>query len=274
MLGAVLVVLVAGCSPAPAALAPRAEPTSTPAPSLSPSAEPVASAEPTPVLPPPKQAPFVQVDPPKVALVSGPFAIGPLPAPAIASADELTLAQQNFEYWAKNLGEILTRYQGIGQATAEERANLDGQFNSWIAPGPFAEIAKRWTYEGASNERSFTVPDASILRVYAKTWGRASYADLRIRIAATGGTIEWTRDLTVRALIGRGAWRVIDALDAVTGRWLVGDAAQYSALALEGEVPGNVASYLWNESYAAGASPRFVQRDPSVSAFWKARAAP
>ena len=108
-LGAVLVVLIAGCAPAPAALAPSAEPASTGAQSPTPSLEPVATAAPTPVQPSPQPAPFVQITPPKVALVSGGFPIGSLPTPSTASADELTVARASVETATKNLGEHITR---------------------------------------------------------------------------------------------------------------------------------------------------------------------
>jgi len=98
---------------------------------------------------------------------------------------------------------------------------------------------------------------------------RAAYADIAFKLIESGGTQDSTRDLRLRVTVGRG-WRVIDAWDTTTGRWLVGEAPQYSALVLESEAPSAVANYLYGESFAAGGNEQFASR-PGVSTFLQAR---
>jgi hypothetical protein len=264
-----LAVVLAAC--APAAVAPGPTNPSTPEPTASPSAATTASAEPVATAPPePTSKPMAHVQPPKVALLPQVFAFGPLPAAAPGTADELQLTQQSLEPWTANFAEMLTRYQALYlNADAQKQIELKGAFETMVAPGPFAEILKVWALRDASEARKFAAADARILKLYAKPWGRASYADIGLKLIETGGPHDSTRDLRLRVTVGR-SWRAIDAWDATTGHWLVGETPQYSGLALESEAPGAVANYLWNESYIAGGPEQFPQR-PGSSRFLQAR---
>jgi len=204
-----------------------------------------------------------------VALVQQSIAFGTLPLASSGSTDELKLVQDQLPFWATNFATVLTDYQGVISGDAEKQMTLKYQFDSQIAPGPFAEIAKIWALRNAPSARKFTASDATLLKVYAKPWGRAAYADMSLKLVETGGPQDSTRDLRIRVTIGR-AWRVIDAWDATTGRWLVGETPQYSGLAIESEVPSAVAGYLWNESYIAGGPVQYPQR-PGTSNFNQAR---
>jgi hypothetical protein len=265
-------VLAGACVQEPAARAPTAEP------SPDPTAEPIGALEPAPdrstepvvSLPPPQPAPFVQIVPPQVTLVSGAFAFGALPPAGVATDADLNSVKQSLDGWMTNLGSVLTQYQFLSEKPPDQQANLRMMLDTTIIPGPFSEIVKRWTFDGVTPTRVFTVSDGALLHVYGKSWGRSAYADVRAQLTVSGGKVDWTRELLIRMQVGR-SWRILDAFDQPTGRWLVGDAPQYSALAIESEIASNVASYLWNESYAPGASVQYVQRDPSLSPFWKAR---
>jgi hypothetical protein len=201
-----------------------------------------------------------------VALVPQIIFFGRLPLAASASAEELSTVDQALPFWATDFAEGLTLYQGFSSGDPE---TLRHKFDNQIAPGPFAEIVKIWALRDASAARKFTATDAKLIKVYAKSWGRAAYADVGMKLVETGGPHDSTRDLRIRVTIGRG-WRVIDAWDTTTGRWLVGEAPQYSGLALESEAPSAVANYLWNESYVAGGPIQFPQR-PDTSKFMQAR---
>jgi hypothetical protein len=201
-----------------------------------------------------------------VALVPQIIFFGRLPLAASASAEELSTVDQALPFWATDFAEGLTLYQGFSSGDPE---TLRHKFDNQIAPGPFAEIVKIWALRDASAARKFTATDAKLIKVYAKSWGRAAYADVGMKLVETGGPHDSTRDLRIRVTIGRG-WRVIDAWDTTTGRWLVGEAPQYSGLALESEAPSAVANYLWNESYVAGGPIQYPQR-PDTSKFMQAR---
>jgi hypothetical protein len=265
-----LAIALAAC--APASVAPE---TSTPltdtaaaAPTAaSPTAEPVAT--PTPVPPAPVGPTGPQVTTPKVTLVQQSIAFGTLPHASPGTAEEIQLVEQNLPFWADSFASVLTGYQGVVSGDAEKQITLRYQFDNQIAPGLFAEVVKIWVLRDASATRKFTATEAKLLRVYAKPWGRAAYADLVMKLNETGGPHDSTRDLRIRVTIGRG-WRVIDAWDATTGRWLVGETPQYSGLALESEAPSAVVNYLWNESYVAGGPVQYPQR-PGTSNFMQAR---
>jgi hypothetical protein len=251
-------------------------PPRTAEPSAARSAPPYAEPSPVPAKPSvpvvPVEIPTVSIQPPKVALVAQPFAIGALPPAATASAEELELAKTNLPYWATNFAEMLTRFQFLSEGDAQKQAQLKGTFESMIKPGPFADTVELWALDEPMATRKFETSDAALIHVYGKTWQRAAYADVRMKLGVKGGSKDSVRDLIVRVQVARGAWKVIDAFDFAGGRWLVGEKPQYSAPALESDVPAAVASYLWNESYTPGASTQFNQRDPSISRFWAARA--
>ena len=266
-----LAVLFAACSPA-AVAPPTAEPTAVPTavvpsaaqtPDESPIATP--SVEPTQ---PPNQGP-PQVAPPQVALVQQAFAVGSLPSPGSPTAEELDLARQALEGWTTYFAQMLTGYQALYAADTQKQVELKAGFETMIAPGPFAEVLKIWALRDASDARKFTASDARILKLYAKPWGRAAYADIAFKLIETGGAQDSTRDLRLRVTVGR-SWRAIDAWDTNTARWLVGENPQYSALALESEAPSAVANYLYSESYVAGGNEQFAQR-PGLSTFLQAR---
>jgi hypothetical protein len=263
-----LAVLLSACAPAavaPPTSPPTTEPTASP--TASPTTEPVAT--PTPVPPAPVGPTGPQVATPNVALVQQSIAFGALPVAAPGSGDELKLVQDQLPFWATNFADVVTAYQGVVSGDAEKQLTLRSQFDNQIAPGPFAEIVKIWAVRDASAARKFTATDATLIKVYAKSWGRAAYADLGMKLVEAGGPHDSTRDLRIRVTIGRG-WRVIDAWDAAMGRWLVGETPQYSGLALESEAPSAVANYLWNESYVAGGPIQYPQR-PGTSNFMQAR---
>ena len=260
--------ILAACAPAAVASPtpePTTEPTATPAPSPTPEAVATATAVP----PAPVGPTGPQIATPKVTLVQQSMAFGTLPLAALGQGDELRLVQDQLPFWAANFATVLTDYQGVISGDAEKQMTLRYQFDNQIAPGPFAEIAKIWALRNAPSARKFTATDATLLNVYAKPWGRAAYADMSLKLVETGGSSDSTRDLRIRLTIGR-AWRVIDAWDGTTGRWLVGETPQYSGLALESEVPSAVANYLWNESYVAGGPVQYPQR-PGTSNFNQAR---
>jgi hypothetical protein len=261
-----------GC--APSAVAPPGEPAATPAavaPSASPASDqpsPTPPAQPTePVnVPAPPQVPF-----PTVALLSQAFTVGALPAPAAATAaEDLQSTQQSLEVWTPMFAEMLTRYQGLYAGDAAKQLELRAGLDAMVAPGPFAEVLKIWALRDTKDGRTFTTSDARILKVYAKPWGRASYADIGFKLIEAGGPNDTTRDLRLRVTVGR-SWRAIDAWDEATARWLVGETPQYSALALESEVPSAVANYLYNESFVPGGPEQFAQRPPELSQFMRAR---
>ena len=255
------------CAPAavtPPSSEPAATPTAVPSteqPSPTPPAQPT---EPINVPAPP------QVQFPKVALLPQAFAFGSLPATAPPTAEELQVTQPSLEVWTPMFAEMLTRYQGLYAADVQKAVELRGGFETMVAPGPFAEVLKIWALRDASDARKFTTSDAKILRLYAKPWGRASYADIAFKLIEAGGPNDSTRDLRLRVTVGR-SWRVIDAWDAMTARWLVGETPQYSALTLESEVPSAVSNYLYNESYVAGGPEQFAPRPPELSKFMQAR---
>jgi hypothetical protein len=263
-----LAVLLSACAPAavaPPAIAPTAEPTASP--TASPIAEPVAT--PTPVPSEPVGPTGPQIVAPKVALVEQAFAFGALPQPASAPAIEVENVRASLQGWTPWFAQVLTGYQGLYAADAQKQLELKAGFETLIAPGPFAEVVKIWVLRDAREGRTFTTSDATVLKVYAKPWGRAAYADIAFKLIETGGAQDSTRDLRVRITVGRGL-RVIDAWDATTGRWLLGEAPQYSALGLESEAPSAVANYLYSESYAAGWNEQFASR-PGLSTFLQAR---
>ena len=230
-------------------------------------AEPVATAPPIPAAAPNSGPP--QVAPPNVALVQQAFAVGALPSPGSATTDELELARQSLEGWTTYFAQTLTGYQGLYAADSQKQLELKAGFETMVVPGPFAEVLKIWALRDPRDGRKFTTSDAKILKLYAKPWGRAAYADLAFKLIESGGTQDSTRDLRVRVGVGR-TWRLIDAWDTATGRWLVGEAPQYSALALESEAPSAVMNYLYSESYVAGGNEQFASR-PGLSTFWQAR---
>jgi len=264
-----LAVFFAACAPtavAPPAAEPTAGSTAAPSPAASaPDEYPVAtpSVQPTPPPAPP------QVQPPKVALLQQAFAVGALPAAASATTEDLELTRQGLDGWTSYFAQTLTGYQALYAADAQKQLELKAGFETMIAPGPVAEVLKIWALRDASDVRKFTTSDAKILKLYAKPWGRAAYADIAFKLMESGGVQESTRDLRLRVTVGR-SWRVIDAWDATTARWLVGESPQYSALALESEAPSAVTNYLYSESYVAGGNEQFAQR-PGLSTFLQAR---
>ena len=264
-----LAVSLTACAPAAVASpSPAAELTSAP-PSAAPASE---EPSPTQLVRPADPAKFPvppQVPMPQVGLVQQAFAFGALPAAGTAGAEELQLTQQSLEPWTVSFAEMLTRYQSLYAADAQKQLELKSGFESMVNPGPFAEVLKIWALREPIDGRTFTVSGATIQRLYAKPWGRAAYADVGLRLIETGGPNDSTRDLRIRVTVGR-QWRLVDAWDATTGRWLAGDGPQYSALVLESEAPGAVANYLWNESFVAGGSEQYAQR-PGLSTFLQAR---
>lgn len=209
------------------------------------------------------------MQPPKVALVQQAFSVGVLPPAASATAEDLQLTAQGLEGWTTYFAQMLTGYQALNSWDAQKQLELKATFETMIAPGPFAEVLKVWALRDASDARKFTTSDAKILKLYAKPWGRAAYADIAFKLVENGGAQDTTRDLRLRVSVGR-SWRVIDAWDTATARWLVGETPQYSALALESEAPSAVGNYLFSESYVAGGNEQFAQR-PGLSTFLQAR---
>jgi hypothetical protein len=237
-------------------------------PLVAPSPEPAASQSPSPSTPANPNPP--QIPMPNVALVQRSFAFGALPAGAAATAeDAAALTPQAVEGWMINFGEVLTRYQGLAAADGQKQIELTSAFDSMVAAGPFAEVLKTWALRDASETRKFTVSDAKLLKLYGKPWGRAAYADIGFKLIETGGPHDSTRDLRIRSTVGR-VWRVIDAWDSNTGRWLVGEAPRYSTLVLENEAQIAVSNYLYNETYVAGGPEQFAQR-AALSPFLQAR---
>jgi hypothetical protein len=209
------------------------------------------------------------VAPPKVVLVQQAFSFGTLPSPTSATAEEIETSNQQLAGWTSSFAEMLGGYQWLYTADAQKQLDLKANFERMVAPGPFAEVLKVWAARDASNARQFTTSDARILKVYATPWGRAAYADIAFKLIDSGGAQESTRDLRVRVTVGR-SWRAIDAWDTTASRWLLGEAPQYSALALESEAPSAVSNYLYSESYVAGGSEQYAQR-PGLSTFLQAR---
>ena len=273
LVGVALAVALSSC--APASLARPTDPAPAP-PVSSPANSPYVARNPderaVTIPPPPPSAPVAgppQVQAPRVALVSQAFTFTPLPIAGSAPAEELQLTRQNMQGWTDWFAQMLTGYQGLYTADTQKQVELKAGFETLVAPGPFAEVLKIWTLREASVARKFTASDASILKLYAKPWGRAAYADIAFKLIESGGAQDTTHTLRLRVTVGR-SWRVIDAWDANTGRWLVGEAPQYSALTLESEVPSAVGNYLYNESYIAGGTEQFAQR-PGLSQFLQAR---
>jgi hypothetical protein len=265
-----LALFFAACAPAavaPPSAEPMAESTPVPPATGAPNEYPVAtpSAEPTEA---PNSGP-PQVAPPKVALVRQAFSFGTLPSPTSATAEEIETSNQQLAGWTTSFAEMLGGYQWLYTADAQKQLDLKANFERMVAPGPFAEVLKVWAARDAGTARRFTTSDARILKVYAKPWGRAAYADIAFKLIDSGGAQESTRDLRVRVTVGR-SWRAIDAWDTTASRWLLGDAPQYSALALESEAPSAVSNYLYSESYVAGGSEQYAQR-PGLSTFLQAR---
>ncbi len=274
LVGVALAVVLTSCGPAavaPPTDAPAAAPTAAPT-AVAPYAARNPDDQPATTAPPPPTAPVAptpQVQVPRVGLVSQAFPFTALPIAGSATADELQLTQQSLEGWTTWFAQMLTGYQSLYIADAQKQLELKASFETMVAPGPFAEVLKIWASRDARDGRKFTTSDAKILKLYAKPWGRAAYADIAFKLTEAGGAQDSTRDLRLRVTVGR-SWRAIDAWDATSARWLLGETPQYSALTLESEVPSAVANYLYNESYAAAGSEQFAQR-PGVSTFLQAR---
>ncbi|MDP9274811.1 MAG: hypothetical protein M3O99_04360, partial [Chloroflexota bacterium] len=234
LVGVALAVVLTSCGPAavaPPTDAPAAAPTAAPT-AVAPYAARNPDDQPATTAPPPPTAPVAptpQVQVPRVGLVSQAFPFTALPVAGSATADELQLTQQNLQGWTTWFAQMLTGYQGLYAADTQKQVELKAGFETMVAPGPFAEVLKIWALRDASDSRKFTTSDATILKLYAKPWGRAAYADMAFKLIESGGAQDSTRNLRVRVTVGR-SWRVIDAWDTNTARWLLGETPQYSAL--------------------------------------------
>ncbi len=126
------------------------------------------------------------------------------------------------------------------------------QFSFWVRQ-PYADVLRRSLADG--RRHSFQVLEFALERAYAKPW--VAYYDVRLRLLdraplADGMPREEQRTLRLRLAQSGQMFVVIDAVDTALGRWLVGEAPQFSALALEPDVKNGVAWHLVAETKVRG----------------------
>ena len=273
MLGSVL-----ACSAPP----PAAVPTETPVASVA-----VAEASPSPNPPSPTAQPVdspgpvgptgPQVLQPIVTLDRKSFPIGAIEGFIAPSAEDIASLGSSQPGAEQTYSALMTKYANLPRLSQDERESTLAQFDTWIAPGPFADLVKGWlAIRYADETKTVSLRDFTVDRWYAKPWGRTVLADARFGIVINSDTkigtpSERRHDVRVRLNIAN-SWRIIDAFDVTAGRWLIGDLPRFSPFVLENEVTEAVSQYLWSESYLSGAPVPGAPRPP-VTAFWKARIA-
>jgi hypothetical protein len=236
-------------SPTASAISETASP--TPAPTVEPTATTlVRTPEPIPTDSPQASAPSIQVVPQAFTVVTA--------APLVEVVGPFrTTAEADLRSWLPNL------MQGLDQYRSElNEASSRAVFDSFYAPGPYAELVRQSLRVGVSTgsgeQRKFESPQLSIQHMYAKPWGRVAYIDATLtftdRITAADGKTSTIRHTQQARFVnqGHGWYKVIDGYDPMLGRWIDGEQPRWSALALEAEAPNQLSWFFQRESYVPG----------------------
>jgi len=237
-------------SPTPTII-PSAIPASPAVPSASPIETPNRTSEPLPSDPPQASAPPVRVVSQTLALASATTLIEVV-GPYRSDTEKALRA------WMPFYLEALDKYRN--DPSESNRA----LFNSMHAPGPYAELIRRFVSPwfgppgGAPHKRVFELRQLTIQHMYAKPWGRVAYIDATLtyvdRITAADGTTSTLERAQQGRWVnqGQGMYKVIDGYDPMVSRWVDGEQPRWSALALEAEAPNAVGYFLQRESYVPG----------------------
>jgi hypothetical protein len=194
---------------------------------------------------------------PDIRIGSDSFAIV-APPPLKTSVQLLAEAQRHLELWFPHHLRLLDRMRQPGGAKEDD----ERQFQSEVKPGPYAEhLRSAFMRSDRYGAAQLEMREVKVERVYVKPWGTTLFIEATTayvdRITLSDGrTTEVQHRPRLRLLWpNRTGFAVIDAYDAAAGRWLVGDAPQYSSFALQTEIPRHLARYLVEESYALGGVP-------------------
>ena len=195
-----------------------------------------------------------QALPPTIRVVSQAFAVATA-APLIEVVGPYrTTTETDLRRW------VPTFLQGLDQYRADPTTGNQGLFESLYAPGPYAELVRQPLRAGIplGEKRTFELGQLTIEHMYAKPWGRVAYIDATLtytdRITAADGKTSSVPLVQHARFVnqGHGMYKVIDGYDPALARWVDGEQARWSALALEAEAPNQMGWFFQRESYVPG----------------------